>query len=152
MPCHTLSPLPSALAPCVSPSTLAEHTWQSLLAQTLHGTAHPQAQIMWDKAISSPVNIINYGRGWVRNTKDVLPVHCPPLSLPRPCCWPLHNHCPVQNQCVWGAPSTPRAVGAENQPAELVHREGDSSACWGVGEQPQPPWQELWSLQTISHQ
>lgn len=76
------------------------------------------------------------------------PLHCPPPSPPRPCFLPIHSQCPVQNQCVWGVPtSNPRAEGAVNQPAELVHRERDGSACWGAGQQPQPPreppWQEL---------
>lgn len=28
-------------------------------------------------------------------------------SMPRPCFLPLHNQCPVQNQCVWGVPQAP---------------------------------------------
>lgn len=143
-----LSPVPSVLAPCMRPCIPTDHTWQPLLARTLHGTAHPH-HIMWDRAISSPVNIINHGRGWVRNTKDTLPVHCPSPSLPRLCFLALHNQCPAAEP-VWvpQAPPELRTCRAGAQGRGWLSMLGSGRAATAALTSPR---KELWSLQTISH-
>lgn len=87
-----------------------------------------------------PWEICTGGHPCQGDSSDAVPSSPPCLDCVSPCASTTAN---TLGESVWGSCKHPRAVGAGNQPAKLVHMEWGVSVCRGGEDQPWLPCSHL---------